>query len=46
MKNYLVGINFADSIQADSEEEAKTKFWELYEIDREWLFAEKQEDSE
>ena len=45
-KNYLVGINFADSIQAESEEEAKTAFAEMYGIDKEWLFVEVQKPEE
>ena len=46
IKNYLVGINFADSIQAESEERAKSAFAEMYGIDKEWLFVEVQKPEE
>ena len=45
-KNYLVGINFADSIQAESEEEARAAFVKMYGIDGEWLFVEVQKPKE
>ena len=46
MKNYLVGINFADSIQAESEEEAVEIFNAMYGIGKLWLFVEEQKQEE
>ena len=39
MKKYLIGLNFMDYIEAESEEEALEKFSEQYEIKEKLLFV-------
>ena len=39
MKKYLIGLNFMDYIEAESEEEALEKFSEQYEIKEKFLFV-------
>ena len=39
MKKYLIGLNFMDYIEAESEEEAIEKFSEQYEIKEKLLFV-------
>ena len=47
MKTYLVGLNFMDNIEAESEEMAILEFSEKYRIREKYLFAQEQvEESE
>ena len=39
MNKYLIGLNFLDYIEAESEEEAIEKFSEQYEIKEKFLFV-------
>lgn len=39
MKEYMVGLNFMEPIEADSEEQAKEFFSERYDIKEKYLFA-------
>ena len=39
MNKYLIGLNFMDYIEAESEEEALEKFSEQYEIKEKFLFV-------
>ena len=39
MKKYLIGLNFMDYIEAESEEAAIEKFSEQYEIKEKFLFV-------
>ena len=39
MNKYLIGLNFLDYIEAESEEEALEKFSEQYEIKEQFLFV-------
>lgn len=38
-KKYLIGLNFMDYIEAESEEEAIEKFSEQYDIKEKFLFV-------
>ena len=37
MKEYLVGLNFEEYIEAESEEEAMEKFGDMYDISERYL---------
>ena len=39
MNKYLIGLNFMDYIEAESEEEAIEKFSEQYDIKEKFLFV-------
>ena len=39
MNKYLIGLNFLDYIEAESEEEAIEKFSEQYDIKEKFLFV-------
>ena len=39
MTKYLIGLNFLDYIEAESEEEALEKFSEQYDIKEKFLFV-------
>ena len=39
MNQYLIGLNFLDYIEAESEEEAIEKFSEQYDIKEKFLFV-------
>ena len=39
VSRYLIGLNFMDYIEAESEEEALEKFSEQYEIKEKFLFV-------
>ena len=39
MNKYLIGLNFMDYIEAESEEKALEKFSEQYEIKEKFLFV-------
>ena len=39
MRKYLIGLNFLDYIEAESEEEAIEKFSEQYDIKEKFLFV-------
>ena len=39
MSKYLIGLNFMDYIEAESEEEAIEKFSEQYDIKEKFLFV-------
>ena len=39
VNKYLIGLNFMDYIEAESEEEALKKFSEQYEIKEKFLFV-------
>ena len=39
MRKYLIGLNFMDYIEAESEEEAIEKFSEQYDIKEKFLFV-------
>ena len=46
MKRYLIGLNFMEFIEAESEDEAKEKFSEMYEIKEKYLFVDREEEVE
>ena len=45
-KTYLVGFYFQEYIEADSEEEAKEKFSDMYEVKYKYLSADEIETNE
>ena len=46
MKRYLIGLNFMEFIEAESEDEAKEKFSEMNEIKEKYLFVDREEEVE
>lgn len=46
MAQYLVGLNFQDYIEADSESEAIERFSDRYDIKQKYLFADECNETE